>query len=123
MPDPTTIPTRTTRDGNGHRVYTGGDLLGRVEQVRTTGDTGKSCTRWRAQAAAMAFMVPGVAVGGVPHWLYRPGHADGDQWLPGAHLTKAEAVTALLGYLDTHHAPAVGHGPHPDVAPAPKRSR
>jgi hypothetical protein len=121
-PTPTvaSVPTRTARSGNGHRVYSEGSLLGYVEQYRTRGATGRTCTRWRASAAAMAFLAPGCPLTGVPARLYRP-QLD-SQWLPGEHRSKHEAITALLAYLIANKAPAVGFGPHPDVA-APQSGR
>jgi hypothetical protein len=121
---PTTIVTRTARSGNGHRVYTADDdsfLLGYVELVPAVNARDQPCRRWRASAAAMAFLAPGCpAIGAVPRWLFRPDPTS--RWLPGAHTSKHAAVTELIAYLVASRAPAVGFGPHPDVA-APAASR
>lgn len=115
-----TTAIRTARSGKGHRVYRGGDPLGYVEQFRTTGTSGRQCTRWRAKAGAMAFLAPGCPLTGVPQWLYRP---NGNEWLPGEHASKQAAIDALVAYLTANKAPAMGFGPHPDVAAAPAPPR
>jgi hypothetical protein len=116
--DTTTL--RTARSGNGHRVYRGGDLLGYVEQFRTISQRGRACTRWRAKPAAMAFLAPGCPLTGVPQYLYRPG---GNEWLDEPFMTKADAIARLAAYLTANKAPALGFGPHPDVAAPPSPPR
>ena len=89
-----------------------GKILGRVE------GTGR---KWRAAASMRAFLGDGPDGGEppgdwVPRALYAPLMAsEGHHHLPGVHGSQRLAVAALQRYLDEYRAPALGHGPHPDV--------
>lgn len=77
--------------------------------------------KWRAAASMRAFLGGGPADGEpigdwVPRALYAPLLAsEGHHYLPGEFTSEPLAVAALQRYLDEQHAPAMGHGPHPDV--------
>ena len=95
------------------RVATGGYWVRLVDNGRTLGEVAPDRSGWIWATTRNAYRGDG-----------RPGHeADGDptDTVP-AHLDglgKASTQQAACGFLLTHlevnRAPALGHGPHPDV--------
>lgn len=104
---PDHLGIRSRRD----RLYWGAEPIGRVARIRTTGATGKPCWRWRVACSVFAFGMD--AKLHVPTRLYRPGP---DEFLPGLHTTRNDAVASLLTWLHARRAPVLGYGPHPEVA-------
>ena len=110
------VALKPISDDHVWRVYLPGTgkVIGRVVE--------EGRRKWRAGASEYAFIGDGPDDDAVhrrdwaPRRLYAPLLAsEGHYYLPGVHGSREDALAALLRYLDEHQAPAMGHGPHPDV--------
>lgn len=82
---------------------------------RTLGSVTRQGSRWTWQASTSAFRGdgrPASACDGDPTDRV-PAHLLGEAETTG---TRNTACAALVAWLDDHHAPVLGYGPHTDVA-------
>lgn len=95
------------------RAETGGYWVRLADTGRTLGEVAPHRSRWIWATTRNAYRGdgrPGTASDGSPS-DFVPGHLDG----LGIASTQQAACGFLLAHLETHRAPALGYGPHPDV--------
>jgi hypothetical protein len=94
------------------RPRTGGYWVRCAATGRTLGEVAQDRSKWIWATTRIAFQGDGRPDSASDGWGDRvPAHLDG----LGLATTRAKACAALVAHLDARKAPALGHGPHPDV--------
>lgn len=94
------------------RDATGGYWVRLAANGRTLGEVARDRSQWIWATTRTAYRGDGrpeTASDGVADIV--PGHLDG----LGKAATQQAACAALVAHLEARKAPALGHGPHPDV--------